>query len=112
MTLRHIFAAGTATALFVAALGSASGARTIGVTVDEKGFHPNHVEVKKGESVTMRFTRTSDKTCAKDVVFPEIDVKKPLPLNEPVDVSVPTKKARKLAFQCGMGMYKSSLVIR
>ncbi len=98
--------------LLVATSATAKAPKVVSVTVDGKGFTPSQVKAKKGESVTLRFTRTSNATCAKDVVFPELDIKKPLPLNKPVDILVPAqKKARTLGFQCGMGMYKSKLVI-
>jgi plastocyanin domain-containing protein len=82
------------------------------VNVDGKGFTPSSVEFKKGEKGAITFTRTSDDTCAKDVVFPEINLKKELPLNKPVVVEVPTDTARTLTFTCGMGMFKSAVVIR
>ncbi len=93
-------------------MGLAAEEAVIDITVDGKGFHPSYLEVDEGAKATLRFTRTSDKTCATEVVFPEIDVRKPLPLNSPVTVVVPTAKARTLTFSCGMGMYKSKLVIR
>ena len=93
------------------ATASAAKARVVAVTADDKGFTPSNVDVKKGENVTLRFTRTSDSTCATKVVFPDIKVEKDLPLNKPVDVDVPTKEARKLTFQCGMGMYKSAVLV-
>lgn len=85
--------------------------RVVEITVDEKGFSPSKVEAKQGEKLTLRFVRKSDKTCATKVTFPELKVTKELPLNKPVDVEVPTASARTLGFQCGMGMYKSSVVI-
>lgn len=112
MKLRNLTLATLSTALLVASVGLAKDAKTVAVTVDGKGFHPSHIEVDDGTPLTLKFTRTSDKTCAKEVVFPEIDVEKPLPLNQPVTLTVPTDKTRTLTFQCGMGMYESKLVIR
>jgi plastocyanin len=86
--------------------------RVVAIESGDEGFKPSRVEVKQGQATTLRFTRTSDKTCADKVVFPEIQLEKELPMNKPVDVVVPTDKSRTLAFQCGMGMYKSSVVIQ
>ena len=89
-----------------------AGKATIAVTADDKGFTPTSVEVKQGEPTVLAFTRTSDETCAKEVVFPELNVKKPLPLNQAVAIDVPTADARTLTFQCGMGMFKGSVVVK
>ena len=83
----------------------------VAITVDDKGFTPSAVTLKKGGPGTLVFTRTTDETCATEVVFPELNVKKPLPKNTPVTIAIPTDKEQKLTFQCGMGMYKSSVVI-
>ena len=83
----------------------------VDVTANEKGFQPSTVTVKKGAPATLVFTRTTDDTCATKVVFPELSLEKDLPKNQPVAITVPTENARTLTFQCGMGMYKSSVVI-
>jgi plastocyanin domain-containing protein len=85
--------------------------RVVAITANGDGFTPLQVKVAKGQTVTLRFTRTSDETCAKKVVFPDLGLKKDLPLNKPVDIPVPTTKSRTLAFQCGMGMFKGSVVV-
>jgi plastocyanin domain-containing protein len=85
------------------------------VVADQHGFTPSSLAIAKGapgSKATVTFTRTSDDTCARDVVFPELSIKKPLPLNVPVTVDVPSDEAKTLTFQCGMAMYKSSLVVR
>jgi plastocyanin domain-containing protein len=85
------------------------------VTADEKGFHPSSVTLAKGaagEKQTLTFTRTSDETCATAVAFPELGITKDLPLKQPVAIELPVEEARTLTFQCGMGMYKSSVVVR
>ena len=90
----------------------AVGDQTIAVVADERGFTPAAIETQTGAKLTLRFTRTTDATCADKVVFPEANITKDLPLKQAVDVTVPTDKARTLAFQCGMGMFKSAVVIR
>ncbi len=83
----------------------------VAVTADENGFKPSSVTFKKGEHASLVFTRTSDDTCATEVVFPELNVKQDLPKGKPVTIDIPTDKEQKLTFQCGMGMYKSAVVV-
>jgi plastocyanin domain-containing protein len=83
------------------------------VTADGRGFTPNKLTLPKAEGkTTLTFTRTSDETCARDIVIPALNISLPLPLGKPVDVAIPTEKAQTLTFQCGMGMYKSSIVVQ
>jgi plastocyanin domain-containing protein len=82
------------------------------VIVDDKGFTPSHVEVQKGKPASLVFVRTTDDTCAKEVVFPDLKLEKELPLRTAVNIDIPTSDARTLTFQCGMAMYKSAVVIQ
>ena len=88
------------------------GTKNYEIAVGEHGFVPSSVAIAKGEKAALEFTRTTDHTCATAVVFPDINVKKDLPLNVAVAIDVPTDSARTLGFECGMGMYKSSVVIK
>jgi hypothetical protein len=94
-------------------LAAAGGA--LNVTAGEHGFTPTALAIPKGapgSKATVTFVRTTDKTCATEVVFPDLNVTRPLPLNEAVTVDVPSDAARTLTFQCGMGMYKGALLVR
>jgi hypothetical protein len=85
------------------------------VTAGEHGFTPASLDLPKGapgSTAAVTFVRVTDKTCATEVVFPDLNVKKDLPLNTPVTVDVPTDNARTLTFQCGMAMYKGALVVK
>ncbi|MBS2012497.1 MAG: cupredoxin domain-containing protein [Deltaproteobacteria bacterium] len=83
----------------------------IAIRVDNKGFQPSAVFVKRGSAATLVFTRTTDVTCATEVVLPELSIRKELPLGEPVVVPVPTEADRKLTFQCGKGQFRGAVVI-
>lgn len=84
---------------------------TFRVAADEDGFKPSSVTLKKGAPATLVFTRKTEQTCATEVVFPELGIEKDLPRGVPVSIVVPTDEVRTLTFQCGMGMYKSAVVI-
>jgi plastocyanin domain-containing protein len=94
-------------------LATMGGALT--VTAGEHGFAPTSLAIPKGgpgSKATVTFVRTTDKTCATEVVFPELNLTKPLPLNEAVAVDVPSDAPRTLTFQCGMAMYKGALLVK
>ncbi len=80
------------------------------VTVDGQGYHPATVSVHAGQPVTLVFTRTSDEGCGQQVVFPSLSVQRDLPLNTPVEVQVTPSASAPIAFTCGMGMYRGSVV--
>jgi len=86
-----------------------AGARVVAITATDQGFTPASVPVKKGETVVLRFTRTTQSECLKQVVLPDLNVKKDLPVNTPVDVTIKADKEGKIAFQCWMGMFKGSV---
>jgi plastocyanin domain-containing protein len=85
--------------------------RTVEVKVTEKGFEPTPVTVKKGEPLTLRITRTTDETCAKELILPDYNIEKELPLNKPVDVEFTPTKAGKLKYGCSMGMMVAGMLI-
>ncbi len=80
------------------------------VVATKEGFEPNRIEAKAGQPLTLVFTRTEEKTCMTGVVFPELGIEKDIPIGTPVEVTVTPKADGKIAFQCPMGMGKSTIV--
>lgn len=112
--VRSIFPAVAIVGLISACKGKADEALPSGaveVVANEDGFKPSSVTFKKGAPASLVFVRTTDETCATEVVFPELSLKKDLPKGERVTITIPTDKERTLTFQCGMGMYKSAVVV-
>jgi plastocyanin domain-containing protein len=103
-------------ALAVSGCGKKSDAapKLADVTAGEHGFEPTSLKLTggaPGTRTTVSFVRTTDKTCATEVVFPDLKIEQKLPLNEVVKVDLPIDTPRTLAFQCGMGMYKGAIVV-
>src|SRR5262245_39244341 len=62
------------------------GPRIVELKVTDKGYEPSPITVKKGEPLRLRITRTTDETCAKDIILPDHNIEKELPLNKSVEV--------------------------
>ena len=84
--------------------GPALEGRRIDITAGPEGYSPSTIEAKKGESLVLRFTRTTKSDCLAQVVFPELKITRDLPLNAPVEIGIKADKAGPIPFQCGMAM--------
>ena len=82
------------------------------IIADEKGFTPAEIKATKGAPLSLVFKRTSDNTCAKEVVFPELKLRRPLPLNAAVAIQLPTQTEHTYKFQCGMAMWEGAVVVK
>jgi plastocyanin domain-containing protein len=83
--------------------------RRIDITAGPEGYSPSTVEAKKGESLVLRFTRTTKSECLAKVVFPDLKITRDLPLNAAVEIPVKADKPGKIAFECGMSMVHGSI---
>jgi RND family efflux transporter MFP subunit len=82
------------------------------VTVTEKGYEPDKVMLRAGVPVRLTVVRITDKTCGTEIVFPTLDIKRALPLNEPVVIEFTPPKTGEIAFACGMNMLKGVIVVQ
>lgn len=85
---------------------------SIAITVDGEGYHPSTVKAPAGKKAKLVFTRTTDKSCGTEVVFPSLNIKKDLPLYQPTAVEIDMPASGQLAFACGMDMMKGSIVVQ
>lgn len=75
-------------------------------------FSPASITVPKGQPVRLAFHRTNEPTCADEVVFPDLKIRKKLPVNATTVVELPPQQARTLNFACGMSMMKGAIVVQ
>jgi plastocyanin domain-containing protein len=82
------------------------------VIVGERGYEPAKVTLRAGTPARITFVRTTDKTCGTEVVFSSLNIKRALPLNQPVVVEFTPAKSGDIAFACGMNMLHGTLGVR
>jgi plastocyanin domain-containing protein len=82
------------------------------VALTEKGYQPAGLKLRRGIPAQVTFIRKVSATCGTDVLIPEYDIKRALPLNEPVLVAFTPNKSGRFNFSCGMGMLHGSLIVQ
>ena len=95
------------------ALGEEQVARRVEIRVTEDGFQPREVQLKKGERVSLVFTRVTDDTCITAIDIPAEKVSRlELPLDKPVSVTITPAKEGTEDFHCSeMGMGDGRLIV-
>jgi hypothetical protein len=82
------------------------------VNVNMTGFDPELIEAKAGQPLKLAFFRPNAANCGREVVFPELGIRKELPPGETVVVDITPPKSGALGFECGMKMLKGQLIVR
>lgn len=86
--------------------------RVVQVKVTDKGFEPKVIEAKKGETVSLEFTRSTESECLKAMAIPSLDIKRDLPVGTPVVVNVKAEKEGEIGFQCWMAMFTGKIEVK
>jgi Cu(I)/Ag(I) efflux system membrane fusion protein len=87
--------------------------QVVKIEVTEEGYSPSNVEIKAGKPIKFVVTRHIDSDCAAQIISESLGIKATdLPLNKPVEISVPAQKAGYYRFACGMNMLQGMLVVK
>ena len=107
---------------FLLAFISITGCRTnsvktqkeISIEVNENGYTPDRIQIPKNlDFVTLNFKRTTDATCAREVISKDLGINKKLPLNKVVQIKFDVRNRDSVTFGCHMNMmYKGTLIKR
>ena len=86
--------------------------QAVKVTITTKGYEPTALKLRKGIPARMTFLRTTDATCVKEIVFPDFNIRRQLPLNQQVVVRFTPQKRGTFTFVCGMNMMRGELIVQ
>jgi hypothetical protein len=82
------------------------------VNISMVGFDPAVIEAKAGQPLKLAFFRPNAANCAREVVFPDLGIRKELPPGQTTVVDITPPKSGPLIFECGMKMLKGQLIVR
>lgn len=75
------------------------------------GYQPATITIPKGKPSTVTFTRTDPNSCLEDVVIEDFKVKKFLPMNTPVRVTISPTRSGSFGMHCGMNMFHGRIIV-
>ncbi len=78
----------------------------------EGGYTPNTISIPQGKTTTLTFTRKDPSSCLEEVVLPDFNIRKSLPLNKSVSIALTPQKIGTFTYSCGMNMYHGRIVVR
>jgi len=79
------------------------------ITVDG-GYKPNIIKIPKDEPATITFIRKDANSCLEEIVFPDYKIKKYLPLNKKITITLPSPH-KQSSFHCGMSMFHGKVQV-
>lgn len=77
----------------------------------DRGYFPSEVSVKAGAPVKLELKRVDRSACTREVVFPELGIKRELPTGELVTIELPALPAGEVPFHCGMAMVHGRIIV-
>jgi plastocyanin domain-containing protein len=84
---------------------------SIDIVVDG-GYTPEAISIPNNKQTTLHFIRKDQNPCLEEVIISEFKVRKYLPLNERVSVTLLPKRTGDFLFSCGMNMFHGKLIVR
>lgn len=123
-SLINIFFAGAVCALIILFAGTAANAQRTAqklksvktqkfqVEIVAGGYRPEEFKLKKGIPARVTFIRKTEDECGEEVVFPEYNIRRKLPLNRAVTIAFTPRKSGSFSFACGMDMMRGKVIVQ
>lgn len=94
---------------------SAGATRVVAIDVTHRGFEPDRIAVRTGETVTLTITRRVEQTCITRVTVSldaDARLERELPLDEPVAITLRFDAPGELGLSCPMNMFGATIEVR
>ncbi len=75
------------------------------------GYKPAVIKIPSGKPATLTFTRKDPNSCLEDVIIEDFKIKKFLPMNSPITVTISPTKPGTYGIHCGMNMFHGRIEV-
>jgi len=86
--------------------------QSVTVILSDKGYQPDTFSLRQGIPARVTFVRRVEGTCGNEVVLPDYNIKRELPLNQPVVVEFTPTRTGEFKFACGMDMLRGEIIVK
>jgi len=86
--------------------------QTVKVILGAEGYQPASFNLRQGVPARIEFVRQIEGACGEEIIIPEYNIKRELPLNKSVVVEFTPDNAGEYVFTCGMNMLRGKIVVR
>jgi len=83
----------------------------ITILIKDGVYQPSYIQIPSGKAVTLRFLRYDTLPCASSVQFTQLNLAYSLPMNKPIDITIPPQPAGEIEFTCQVGTYRGRIII-
>ena len=86
-------------------------ADSVDITVNG-GYSPEVIAIPKGKPTNITFLRTDPNSCLEEVVLGDFKIRKHLPLNQKVLVTITPQQIGEFGYDCGMNMHHGKIIVK
>jgi len=77
----------------------------------EGGYSPSVISIPKGKPTTLIFNRKDPSACLEEVILSDFKVRKYLPLNQKISITITPQKEGTFDYSCGMNMFHGKIIV-
>ena len=76
------------------------------------GYSPSAISIPQGKTTKLNFVRKDSSSCLEAVVIPYFKIRKYLPMNKKISISITPEKKGEYEISCGMNMFHGRIIVR
>lgn len=88
-----------------------NGVQRVAMKISNSQYVPNVITAKKGVPLRIEITADESAGCARDIIFPDFNVRKIVPVGETVTIEFTPQAAGEFRFHCSMDMARGKLIV-